>query len=67
MSITAQNPSDSSPNINQTDTIYYVVQLMSGREYFGYILADDGREIKLNTESVGIIFVKKQDVKFIKP
>jgi len=67
LSITAQNPSDSSPNINQTDTIYYVVQLMSGREYFGYILADDGREIKLNTESVGIIFVKKQDVKFIKP
>jgi hypothetical protein len=42
-----------------------VVKLNNGNEYVGQILSDDGRELLIETETLGKIFVLKSDVKSI--
>jgi hypothetical protein len=37
-----------------------VVQKFDGKEYIGYILEDDGREVLLETESLGKIYIRKE-------
>jgi hypothetical protein len=50
--------------IAQTDTTdvkqLVVVQKFDGKEYIGYILEDDGREILLQTEALGKIYIRKE-------
>lgn len=39
-----------------------VVQKFDGKEYIGYILEDDGREILLVTEDLGKIYIRKEQI-----
>jgi hypothetical protein len=52
--------------IAQTDTTeakqLVVVQKNDGTEYIGYILEDDGREILLETEALGKIYIRKEEI-----
>ena len=50
---------------NPVDTNTYVVTKTSGAEYIGKILNDDGREILLETKSLGKIFINKSEIKSI--
>jgi len=38
-----------------------------GKSFYGYIVEDDGREILLNTKTIGMIYINKSDIKQIKP
>lgn len=42
---------------------YYLVIKNNGKEYYGYLVKDDGREILLETKSLGKIYINKSDVK----
>lgn len=44
-----------------------VVITFDGLERVGYILKDDGREIKLETSSIGVIYISKNNIKKIIP
>ena len=50
---------------NPIDTNTYVVIKNNGTEYIGKILNDDGREILLETKTLGKIFITKSDIKSI--
>ena len=50
---------------NPIDTNTYVVIKNNGMEYIGKILNDDGREILLETKTLGKIFITKSDIKSI--
>jgi hypothetical protein len=50
---------------NPVDTNTYVVTKNNGIEYIGKILNDDGREILLETKTLGKIFITKSDIKSI--
>lgn len=53
---------------NETDTTkaqLYVVTKHDGTEYIGYILSDDGREVLIETEALGKIYIPKSDIKSI--
>lgn len=39
-----------------------VVERHDGKEYIGYILEDDGREILLETEALGKIYIRKSEI-----
>jgi hypothetical protein len=39
-----------------------VVQISSGKEFVGHILEDDGREILLETEALGKIYIRKSEI-----
>ena len=54
-----QNPVDSTSKV--------VVVTYSGKEIIGRVLSDDGREILLNTDKAGKMFIRKEDVKSIEP
>ena len=45
----------------------YVVKTDGGKELFGYILKDDGREIQLETKNIGTVFLKKENLVDIRP
>ena len=51
----------------QSDRVFYLIQKVDGREFFGYIIEDDGREILLETREVGRIYINKADIEKIKP
>lgn len=51
---------------NPIDTNTYVVVKNNGVEYIGKILNDDGREILLETKTLGKIFITKSEIKSIK-
>lgn len=51
----------------QDSTSKVVVITYSGKEFVGKVLSDDGREILLNTDKAGKIFIRKDDVKTIEP
>lgn len=59
----AQAPSTSSP---ATDTTKYVVTKNDGNEYVGLILSDDGREVLIETQMLGKVYIPKSDIKFIR-
>lgn len=42
--------------------VYYLVKKAGGAEYYGYILSDDGREVLLETKSIGKIYIKKDEI-----
>ena len=47
------------------DTNTYVITKTNGTEYIGKILSDDGREILVQTENLGKIYIPKADVRSI--
>ena len=53
----SQTPQDSTSKV--------VVITYSGKEIIGKVLSDDGREILLNTDKAGKIYIRKDDVKSI--
>ncbi len=44
------------------DSTEYVIKLANGNEYIGYVLKDDGREMLIESNTVGKLYVKKVDV-----
>lgn len=52
---------------DSTEREKYVIRLNNGREHVGYIIEDDGREVKFESLKVGIIFIKKTDISTMKP
>lgn len=42
-----------------------VIQLTNGNEYTGTIISDDGREVLIETETLGKIYIKKSEIKSI--
>ena len=63
-SVFAQAPSTISP---ASDTTKYLVVKNDGNEYVGLILSDDGREVLIQTTSLGKIYILKSDIKSIRP
>lgn len=51
----------------QPDNDKKVVLLTNGNEYTGTIISDDGREMLFESTTVGKIYIKKTDIKSIKP
>ena len=49
----------------QDSTSKVVVITYSGKEIIGKVLSDDGRELLLNTDKAGKVFIRKDDVKSI--
>jgi hypothetical protein len=47
------------------DTNTYIVTKINGTEYIGKILNDDGREVLIQTETLGKIYIPKADIKSI--
>lgn len=47
------------------EKVQSVIYLNNGKTYIGIILSDDGREILLESNSVGKIYLKKSDIKEI--
>ena len=45
----------------------YLVTKTDNAEFYGYILSDDGREILLETKTIGRIYISKSVIKLIKP
>ena len=43
-----------------------VIKTFSGREFVGSIISDDGKEVKIMTESVGLILLRKEEISSIK-
>ena len=44
------------------DTTEYIIKLSNGNEYIGVIVQDDGREMLIQSKSVGKIYLKKTDI-----
>jgi hypothetical protein len=52
--------------MNAQDQKRVAVVLTNGNEYIGTIQSDDGREIKMNTESMGLMIIQKMDIRSMK-
>ncbi len=63
-SVFAQAPSTATPS---TDSTKYLIVKNDGNEYVGLILSDDGREVLLQTQSLGKVYIPKSDIKSIRP
>lgn len=63
-SVFAQAPNTTTPT---SDTTKYLVIKNDGIEYVGLILSDDGREVLIQTQSLGKVFIPKSDIKSIRP
>ncbi len=50
---------------NPVDTNTYVIVKVDGSEYIGKILFDDGREVLIETKSLGKIYINKSEIKSI--
>jgi hypothetical protein len=48
--------------VSPGDTTEYIIKLGNGNEYVGVIVQDDGREMLIQTKSLGKIYVSKTDV-----
>ena len=44
------------------DTTEYVIKMANGNEYIGIVLKDDGREMLIQSASVGKLYFNKADV-----
>jgi hypothetical protein len=60
----AQAPNTSAPT---SDTTKYLIIKNDGNEYVGLILSDDGREVLIETKSLGKIYIPKSDIKSMRP
>ncbi len=60
-------PNSLSAQDQPTDTAkseqLYVITKLDGTEYIGKIISDDGREVLIETEALGKIFIPKSDIK----
>ena len=63
-SVFAQAPSTTAPS---TDTTKYLIVKNDGNEYVGQILSDDGREVLIETKSLGKIYIPKSDINSMRP
>ena len=63
-SVFAQAPSTATPS---TDTTKYLIVKNDGTEYVGLIILDDGREVLLQTQSLGKVYIPKSDIRSIRP
>ncbi len=63
-SVFAQVPTATAP---ATDTTKYLVTKNDGNEYVGLILSDDGREVLIQTQTLGKVYIPKSDIKSIRP
>lgn len=52
--------------VDAIDTNTYLVKKSNGVEYIGKILSDDGREVLIQAESLGKIYIPKADITLIK-
>ena len=62
---TAVNDSSHTSNANGNEDVspkLYQVVKFDKSEYLGYIISDDGREILLETENIGKIYIRKADI-----
>lgn len=59
----AQTPTDSTNAATQK----FKIEKIDGTVYIGQILSDDGREVLINTENLGKIYIPKSDIKSMKP
>ncbi|MFN5652523.1 MAG: hypothetical protein ACK465_02765 [Flavobacteriia bacterium] len=62
--LNAQTPNTASPS---SDTTKYLIIKNDGNEYVGLILSDDGREVLIETKSLGKIYIPKSDIKSMRP
>ncbi len=63
-SVNAQEtPKDSTQTTE--NKVLYLIKKSDGNEIFGYILTDDGREILVETKTVGNLYINKADIKEI--
>ena len=60
----AQTPRTTAPS---TDSTKYLIVKNDGNEYVGQILSDDGREVLIETKSLGKIYIPKSDIKSMRP
>lgn len=51
---------------DSTENPTYLVVKTDGNELYGKILSDDGREILLETKTIGKVFVNKSDIKYLR-
>lgn len=56
----AQNPTDNSKPL-------YIIIKSNGVEYIGYLLQDDGREVLIETQKLGKVYIPKADIKEMRP
>jgi len=52
---------------DSTQSQLYLVTKTDGASFYGYILKDDGREILLQTKTIGKLYINKSDIELIKP
>ena len=45
----------------------YIVIKSNGVEYIGHLLQDDGREVLIETEKLGKVYIPKSDIKEMRP
>ncbi len=62
-SIKASNPVSTTDSIGSEQL--YIVTKTNGNEYIGYILNDDGREVLIETQNLGKIYIPKYDIRSI--
>lgn len=60
----AQTPSSTQTS---SDTTKYIIVKNDGNEYVGLLLSDDGREVLIQTKSLGKIYIPKSEIKSIRP
>lgn len=63
---TAQAQQDSTAVEIKQDKPYYYAKKNDGQEYYGYLINDDGREILLETESIGKVYLLKSELSALK-
>lgn len=51
----------------KTETLKVIVTKNDGAQYTGFIISDDAREILINTEEVGKLYIPKHMIQSIKP
>jgi len=49
--------------VETPERVLYLIKKTDGNEIFGYIISDDGREILLETKSIGNVYISKADIK----
>lgn len=52
----------SQAQVTPGDTTEYIIKLSNGNEYVGMIIQDDGREMLIQSNSVGKIYLKKTEI-----
>ena len=59
--VTQENQIDSTSK----EKVYYLIKKADGNELYGYIISDDGREILLETKTIGKVYINKSEIKEI--